>query len=237
MLKSTVLIAVFAVAATHAQKFQCPKNRGQFEDPIQCDKYYECDEGVAKEKICPDGLVFDQTIRLSNKCDQPFNVDCGDRLELQEPQGTTEYCPRKNGFFSHPDPTICNVFYSCIDGEENEMKCSGSLHYDEKSGTCVWPGVAARTGCAANSYKKLSDGFECPKEVRYDKNGGSSLHPNFPHPTDCSRFYYCLNGIEPRQGQCDPGLVFNEDVSRCDAPENVPECKDWYKDEDDKKAH
>ncbi|EAT38549.1 AAEL009577-PA [Aedes aegypti] len=236
MLKSIVLIAVFAVAATHAQ-FKCPKNRGQFEHPEQCDKYYVCDEGVATEKICPDGLVFDQTIRLANKCDQPFNVDCGDRLELQEPQGTSDYCPRKNGFFSHPDPAICNVFYSCINGEELEMSCTGNLHFDEKSGTCVWPDVAARVGCATNAYKKLSDGFECPKEVRHDKNGLTILHPNYPHPTDCSRFYYCLNGIEPRQGQCDAGLVYNEDIQRCDNPDNVPECKDWYKDEDDKKSN
>lgn len=69
---------------TDAQQFQCPKNRGQFEDSIQCDKYYVCDEGVATEKYCPDGLVFDQTIKLVNKCDQPFNVDCGDRLELRK---------------------------------------------------------------------------------------------------------------------------------------------------------
>ncbi|XP_055615630.1 protein obstructor-E-like [Toxorhynchites rutilus septentrionalis] len=237
MLKSIVLVVVFAVVVTHAQ-FKCPKNRGQFEDEIQCDKYYECDEGVAKEKYCADGLVFDQSIKLVNKCDQPFNVDCGDRVELQEPQGTTEFCPRKNGFFSHPDPSICNIFFSCINGEETEMTCTGALHFDEKSGTCVWPDVAARTGCARNNdNKKLDDGFACPKEKQFDKNGQMVIHPNFPHPTDCSRFYYCLSGIEPRLGQCDPGLVYNEEISRCDAAENVPECKDWYKDDNEKKAH
>lgn len=28
--------------------------------------------------------MFDPTIRKINKCDQPFNVDCGDRVELRE---------------------------------------------------------------------------------------------------------------------------------------------------------
>lgn len=51
---------------------------------MQCDKYYECDDGIATERLCPDGLVFDETIRLKNKCDQPFNVDCGDRTELRK---------------------------------------------------------------------------------------------------------------------------------------------------------
>ncbi|XP_055538439.1 protein obstructor-E-like [Wyeomyia smithii] len=237
MRRNIIFLIIFAVYAINAQQFQCPKDSGQFEDPNQCDKYYVCDEGVATVKYCPDGLVFDPTNKLINKCDQPFSVDCGDRLELQDPQGTSDYCPRKNGFFSHPNTEICNIFYNCINGEELEMTCSGGLHFDEKSGTCAWPDVAGRVGCGSNSNKKLNDGFQCPKETRYDKNGQIITHPNYPHPTDCSRFYYCLNGIEPRQGQCDAGLVYNEDVQRCDVPENVPECKDWYKVEDDKKAH
>lgn len=51
---------------------------------MQCDKYYECIDGRATERLCPDGLVFDPTIRKINKCDQPFNVDCGDRVELRK---------------------------------------------------------------------------------------------------------------------------------------------------------
>jgi hypothetical protein len=68
-----------------SQKFQCPNNKNAlYEDEVQCDKYYECHDGIAKERLCPDGLVFDATIRRLNKCDQPFNVDCGDRTELRK---------------------------------------------------------------------------------------------------------------------------------------------------------
>jgi hypothetical protein len=70
--------------AVSGAAFTCPQKFGQFEDPKQCDKYYECDDGVAKEKLCPDGLMFDPLNRKVNKCDQPFNVDCGDRIELRE---------------------------------------------------------------------------------------------------------------------------------------------------------
>lgn len=66
-----------------AQNFKCPPKDGQYEDPVQCDMYYECVDGQAVQKLCPDGLVFDPTIRKINKCDQPFNVDCGDRTELR----------------------------------------------------------------------------------------------------------------------------------------------------------
>lgn len=67
-----------------SQSFKCPAKDGQYEDSRQCDKFYQCIDGVAHEKLCPDGLVFDPTIRKINKCDQPFNVDCGDRLELRK---------------------------------------------------------------------------------------------------------------------------------------------------------
>lgn len=65
-------------------QYKCPAKDGQYEDDRQCDKYYECKDGIATAKLCPDGLVFDPTIRKRNKCDQPFNVDCGDRTELRK---------------------------------------------------------------------------------------------------------------------------------------------------------
>lgn len=76
---------------------------------------------------------------------------------------------------------------------------------------CVW--------CGAD---KLKDGFECPKEVAVDPQGQPVAHPKYAHPTDCQRFYVCLNGKEPRDLGCQVGEVYNEESQRCDAPENVP---------------
>uniref|UniRef100_A0A1A9W224 Chitin-binding type-2 domain-containing protein n=1 Tax=Glossina brevipalpis TaxID=37001 RepID=A0A1A9W224_9MUSC len=228
------IIFVAACFASANAEFKCPKPNGQFEDDIQCDKYYECDDGVAKEKLCPDGLVFDPLIRRINKCEQPFNVDCGDRIELQPPK-STKFCPRKNGFFAHPDPAICNIFYNCIDGDGLEIKCTAPLHFDEYSGTCVWPDTAKREGCGIFE-KKSESGFSCPKDQpKTDINGQVVTHPKYAHPTDCQKFYACLNGEDPRDLGCQLGEVFNEETEMCDAPENVPGCEDWYKDTDDKK--
>jgi len=149
------ILAALCVASTFAaEEFKCPKPNGQFEDDIQCDKYWECSDGVAKAKLCPDGLVFDQLIRKVNKCDPPFNVDCGDRTELQPPK-SNKFCPRKNGFFAHPDFTICDIFYNCIDGDALEQKCTVGLHFDEESGTCVWPDTAKREGCVDPQKNQL----------------------------------------------------------------------------------
>lgn len=55
-----------------------------FPDPEQCDRYFECKNGVPKQFDCPDGLVFDKNITRANKCDVPFNVKCGKRTKLRE---------------------------------------------------------------------------------------------------------------------------------------------------------
>lgn len=65
----------------------------------------------------------------------------------EEPQGN-EICPRKNGFFAHPTPEICDVFYNCQDGKAIEVRCTGGLFFNELSGICEWPNTAGRTGCA-----------------------------------------------------------------------------------------
>ena len=59
--------------------FDCPENNGFFPDPEQCDLYYECIEGVPEAKLCPDGLLFEDGNPNQEKCDYPFNVECGVR--------------------------------------------------------------------------------------------------------------------------------------------------------------
>ncbi|XP_071442387.1 protein obstructor-E isoform X2 [Hetaerina americana] len=229
MTSSTLALLLCAVVAvTLGAEFRCPEKYGSFPDPKQCDKYYECDESVATEKLCPDGLVFDPLIRKINKCDQPFNVDCGDRIELQEPKGT-DVCPRKNGFFAHPDESVCHIFYNCINGEAVESKCPTGLHFDEYSGTCVWPAAAGRTGCGSKK-EALKDGFTCPKEAQANDHGQVVAHPKYAHPKDCQKFYVCLNGVTPREQGCNLGEVYSEETQRCEEPEDVPGCENFYKD-------
>ncbi|XP_055615604.1 protein obstructor-E-like [Toxorhynchites rutilus septentrionalis] len=230
--KSLFLVALLIVSGYAASdedyEFVCPKDDGEYEDPFQCDKYYVCDEGRVKQKLCPDGLVFNPHSKLVNKCDQIFNVDCKDRKELQKPKPIGA-CPRRNGFFPHYDPSICNVFFNCIDGRELEMNCVAGLHFNEKTGTCAWPDTAGRENCGSNANKKLLDGFQCPEKFeKMDKTGQIIVHPNYPHPEDCTKFYICLNGVEPRLGVCGEGLVYNEDTQRCDTAENSPGCEDWF---------
>ena len=71
-------------ALVRASGFECPEEAGVFPDPEQCDKYYECVDGLPETKFCPDGLLFDASDPNSELCDYPFNVDCGAREYVRE---------------------------------------------------------------------------------------------------------------------------------------------------------
>jgi len=225
-LLSCVLATSLALASAQSN-FRCPERDGYFPDPVQCDKYYDCLDDIPEDRLCPDGLVFDPFSRKREPCDHYFNVDCGDRLELQPPKGPSDLCPRLNGFYSHPDPGVCHIFYACVDGTAEEYTCSSGLWFDEYSGVCNWPEVTDRKECKADAYE-TNNGFTCPEKAPTDEFGQFDPHPKYSDSDDCAKFYICLNGISPREQGCELGLVYNELSKQCDAPENVPECKDYY---------
>lgn len=63
---------------------QCPEPNGFFADAEQCDKYYQCSDGEIIEKLCPDGMVFNDYSHEYEKCDLPFNIDCSQRPKLRK---------------------------------------------------------------------------------------------------------------------------------------------------------
>lgn len=63
---------------------QCPEPNGYFADAEQCDKYYECRDGAITEKLCPDGMVFNDFSIEYEKCDLPYNIDCSKRPKLRK---------------------------------------------------------------------------------------------------------------------------------------------------------
>lgn len=77
-------------------EFQCPQKSGFYPDPIQCDLYYHCTaDGELTEKLCPDGLLFDDTNPSHEKCDTSINVECGQRTTQRERK--TKKCHNNNG--------------------------------------------------------------------------------------------------------------------------------------------
>jgi len=213
--------------------FSCPERNGYFADPEQCDLYYECQDGVPEAKLCPDGLLFEDGNPNQEKCDYPFNVECGSREYVQEPgDGIDPLCYRANGFFNHEDPAVCDKFYNCVYGKPHLLPCATSkLVFDEAQGTCVRLAQVSAYAkkCKIDNTAKGIDGFFCPEEPVIGLAGVKLAHPSFPHPTSCQKFISCYFGTDIKELGCSKGQVFDHESTRCKIPEEGPEdCRCWY---------
>ncbi|XP_055301219.1 protein obstructor-E [Sitodiplosis mosellana] len=198
---------------------QCPEPDGFFADSEQCDKYYACSDGQMTEKLCPDGMVFNDYSSDQEKCDLPYNLDCSKRPKLQEPKPSLN-CPRRNGYFAHKGS--CDKFYYCVDGMYNMIVCPAGLVFNPRTGICTWPDEAQKKGCSSEELFK----FICPKV----DEGTAATHPRYADPEDCQYFYVCINGEQPRRNGCKLGQAFDDVSKRCEWARKIPECADWYKD-------
>jgi hypothetical protein len=63
-----------------------------------------------------------------------------------------------------------------------------------------------------SSYSSVS-GVQCP-------DGDTGITVLIPHPSDCSAFFLCSNGVPVLQ-KCPSGLHFNANLGTCDWPHNA----------------
>ncbi|CAD6999215.1 unnamed protein product [Ceratitis capitata] len=208
--------------SSHCAVRSCPAPNGRFADDDQCDAYLECKEGVGEEKLCPDGLLFNQRTKNTGDCTYlPFTT-CKERTRLQPANGTAE-CPRQFGFYNSGDPKNCGVYKNCAHGEVTLTKCPEGLAFNVESYQCDWPDLVAE--CDAEGFL----GFTCPppetvdgaeKEVDTSPEGELRY---FRHPNTCKKYFVCVNG-HPRLYNCGKYLAFNVETKLCDFYTHVPEC-------------
>ncbi|KAK6641090.1 hypothetical protein RUM44_012791 [Polyplax serrata] len=188
----------------------CPEKNGKYPNPSQCDAYIECIDGVPKERLCPDGLVFNpQTSYLTYPCSYPVEVSCEGRSNLQPPQSTDE-CPRSYGYYRLGDSKNCGHFVNCVAGRGFTFECPLGLAFNEQTLHCDWPDQVA--SCDAEAYL----GFTCPA------NYGEE-YKSFSNQYDCTKYYVCING-RPRLQACPSGTGFSEEYLDCVDIETLPQC-------------
>merc|ERR1712071_543242 len=97
--------------SVHAQS-TCPAPNGYFVDSSRCDKYIECHDGVAENKECPDGLLFNvEAAPFRFPCDYPQEVKCESRAQppIAKALDLEGSCIRRWGMFrASSDPPIAD---------------------------------------------------------------------------------------------------------------------------------
>jgi len=166
-LGATAFAVLMSATAVNGQttNFKCPTN-GYYPDKEQCDMYYECRRGVAKPKLCADGMAFIWNNNpLYAKCDIITNVDCSARPYLQQAK-TTTHCPRANGYYRHEKwPEVCDEFYQCDQGKVKKIKCQDGLAFDPEVAGCQW---AAKVASCEYLASKLPQPPGHPQQDDYE---------------------------------------------------------------------
>ena len=175
--------------------FECPEPNGKFRDFEQCDLFYICRKGVANIEFCPEGLLFDDKIPNHEKCVLPHNVDCGDRIYVQEPSPDRDpKCERANGVFNHPEENVCDKYIQCDNGRAFEFPCPVPLIFDTKVGSCVRKDQASEEARRCDGEKVYEiDGFACPGGETFGPQNLLQAHPIYAHPTDCRSYFSCYH--------------------------------------------
>lgn len=66
---------------------KCLEANARYAHPEQCDMYVECSDGIPEEKVCADGLFFnDKAGVYTFPCTYPIDVNCTTRARLQAAQ-------------------------------------------------------------------------------------------------------------------------------------------------------
>lgn len=205
---------------------QCPQSDGKFMSDEQCDAYIECTDGVAVEKLCPDGLLFTQRNETDGDCTWSPLTICKNRTRLQDPNPTNE-CPRQFGFYRIGDEDHCGQYHNCAHGVATLTKCLNGLAFNKETYRCDWPDLVS--DCNVEAFL----GFTCPppintndtsernQEAEVDTEDGKLRY--FRNPKVCRTYFACVNG-RPRLYSCGKYLAFNEETGLCDHYVKIPEC-------------
>lgn len=197
---------------------KCPSPNGTYPVAGACDAYIECKDGVEKERLCPDGLLYNEK-STGYPCSYPIDVECSDRqARFQAPQPTDE-CPHQFGYYRMGDSSHCGQFKNCASGRAYVLDCPDGLAWNPETYKCDWPDQVS--DCDAEAYL----GFSCPTPPpKSSLLGDQELEYEFyPSKDDCQLYFICIEG-RPRRIGCGEDRAFNPETQTCDDIENVATC-------------
>ncbi|CAH1643585.1 unnamed protein product [Spodoptera littoralis] len=182
-----------------------------------CDKYVECLNGTAEEKLCPDGLRFNPNVNFNvYPCQYPNEVSCLERSALQ-PAQPTEQCEHQFGYYKLGDTRNCSYFRNCVNGVGYDFQCPEGLAWSSSSYRCEWPDEV--DDCDAEAFL----GFRCPEVPVSKELGAPAGFRYYRAENNCQKYFLCI-GSKPRVLFCGTNTGYDELTNTCVSADEVPAC-------------
>lgn len=128
----------------------------------------------------------------------------GQGIEMGPETPSADQCISGNYY---PDHGNCHNFFVCVNGMMVRQACAPALVWNQENSMCDWEFNTPCTDRTHAALKKASTNAPCTDG------------PWTNYPEDCSKYLYCQWG-HYQEGQCAPGLHWNNEGKICDWPPN-----------------
>ncbi|KAH8261336.1 hypothetical protein KR044_007420, partial [Drosophila immigrans] len=156
--------------------------------PGTCDQYIQCINYEGKLQKCTNGQVFDASSKKCVAATATNSVHCGN------------LCEGLNGLWV-ADPTDCQNYFYCDNGNGLPGHCAGTQHFDEATQKCQY-GVDSMCVDVANICEILPD------------------KTKFRQESDCNEYYECKSGKHSLK-TCSSSQYFDVEAAACKAKNTV----------------
>lgn len=225
-----VLFTVSAGASSSDVSSACDNRPNGFfaNNPIDCQAFWRCQNGIATSNRCPNRLHFNEAAQL---CDLPENYPCRggndedsevttQAINLDMPVNVDDIdaaypCyDRPNGYFVN-NPKNCQAYWVCMAGEAHSGQCPPQYNFNQASQNCDYPENYPCGGDHNHSGESDEDsdrppGNHCPDSGIYA----------FLKEGSCEEFNFCFAGYHSIR-RCANGLQFDQNSRQCNFPDVV----------------
>ncbi|VDP45226.1 unnamed protein product, partial [Soboliphyme baturini] len=216
---------------TKLSKYNCHnKPDGLYPIKHKCSHYYyQCSNGIAYDRRCPDHLYFDCK---RNRCDYFRNVFAcsGKHVKPTRPPPTLPpvVLPIKCSHLrdgDYPDPLhkCSRIYYTCSNGYGHRRYCADNTFYDPELHRCdYYHNVPICCGHPrpVHHYKKPKyheHRHKVPFDCHHRRDG------NYP-AGKCENHYFSCSGGEASLRKCPFSLVYCAKTDMCQFKHFVPQC-------------
>ncbi|XP_022901765.2 chondroitin proteoglycan-2-like [Onthophagus taurus] len=132
-------------------------------------------------------------------------------------QAVAFICTPDNDFVA-PHISSCTTYFKCKNGQYHLYECPDGLHFSLITGECESP-ADAQCPWASEDETEQEEESEIIGTSSEELEGECDGQGFVPHPSICSKFIECHNGVG-KIHNCLPGFYFNKETGSCDIPDN-----------------